>query len=46
MGSMPDRSYVRAPRWRQTGAGLIDAGVFAGLRWLRTATGAHAGPRS
>ncbi len=41
---MPDRSHVRAPRWRQTGSGLIDVGAIAGLRWLarrRGLTGAE-----
>lgn len=31
---MSPASYVGAPRWRQTGSGLIDVGVLAGLRWL------------
>ncbi len=31
---MPSDSYVRAPRWRQTGSGLLDAGVLTGVRWL------------
>lgn len=34
MGSEPEQAYVRAPRWRETGAGLVDAAAFGGLTWL------------
>lgn len=34
IGLMPDLAYVPAPRWRETGAGLVDAGVLGGLSWL------------
>ena len=31
---MPDRSYTPASRWREAGAGLVDAAAFGGLPWL------------
>ncbi len=29
--SMSNHSYEQAPRWRRTGAGLVDAAIFAGV---------------
>jgi len=31
---MPSESYVRAPRWRTTLAGLLDAGLLGGVLWV------------
>ena len=31
MGSMADHAHERAPRWRRTAAGLVDAAIFAGV---------------